>query len=275
MTLHFADKWFAACGDKGAPVCVGLDPVLDRLPTTPGDPIVAIEKWCREILDAVAPFVPAVKPQLACFERYGSQGMAVYERIVNHAHQLGLLVIADAKRGDIGLSSDHYAAAFFDPDHAADALTVSAYLGPDTLQPVINAAAKGGQGLFALVRTSNPGSDAFQSLKLADGRTVSEAMANIIATLGNAHVGDCGYSLLGAVVGATKPEDAVELRSRMPEQIFLVPGFGAQGGSAKDVKACFDANGQGAIITASRSVIFAANVADAARQLRDDIAALL
>jgi orotidine-5'-phosphate decarboxylase len=244
---------------------VGLDPVAERLPdaVAGSDPVGRIEAWCGGVLDAVVDHVPAVKPQLACFERYGSQGYAAYERVVDHAKSLGLIVIADAKRGDIGLSSAHYAAGLLTGEHAADALTVNAYLGADGLEPFADAAQKAGGGLFALVRTSNPGGDALQQLPLADGRTVGEAVAGIVAGLGAskpAYVGRSGYSLLGAVVGATKPQDAAALRQIMPQQLFLVPGFGAQGGGPDDVKACFRPDGTGAIITASRSVIYAHEV---------------
>lgn len=259
---HFADRFLKAATKKGAPVCVGLDPVVERLPeaVTGSDSVERIESWCKDLLDAVAEHVPAVKPQLACFERYGSRGYAVYERVVDKAKSLDLIVIADAKRGDIGLSSAHYAAGMLTGEHAADALTVNAYLGADGLEPFADAAAQAGTGLFALVRTSNPGGDALQSLALTDGRTVGEAVARIVTDLGAAkpqYLGSSGYSLLGAVVGATKPQDAATLRQLMPNQLFLVPGFGAQGGSAGDVKACFNPNGTGAIITASRSVIYA------------------
>ncbi len=242
-------------------MCVGLDPVVDRLPAgLSGNATERIEVWCEGVLDAVVDHTPAVKPQLACFERYGAEGYAVYERVVAYAKKLGLLVIADGKRGDIGLSSAHYAAGMLGKEDAADALTVNAYLGADGLEPFTNAALQAGAGLFALVRTSNPGGDALQGLELADGRTVSQAVGQIVADLGVSkpgYVGDCGYSLLGAVVGATKPQDAQLLRELMPQQLFLVPGFGAQGGGPEDVRACFKPDGTGAIITASRSVIYA------------------
>ncbi len=290
---HFADRFLDAAERCGAPVCVGLDPVLERLPhAVPGDdPLDRIETFCRGIIDAVAGVVPAVKPQLACFERYGSAGYAVYESVVELARSAGLIVIADGKRGDIGVSAEHYAAGLIaGNDYAvgSDALTVNAYLGVDGLEPFAEAAAAsasgGGGGLFALVRTSNPGGDALQSLPLADGRTVAEAVADAVAELGERYLGERGYSLVGAVVGATKPADAAALRRRMPHQLFLVPGYGAQGGSADDVRACFRSDGTGAIITASRSVLYAADpadaewqgaVANAAAKLRDEIAHVL
>jgi orotidine-5'-phosphate decarboxylase len=239
--------------------------------------------------------VPCVKIQSACFERYLWFGVSVYHELVATARRLGLVVIGDAKRGDIGTSSAHYAAgnladtAYTDLGQLAgpDALTVNGYLGADALQPFIDTAGAQGKGLFVLVRTSNPGGDAFQRLALTDDRTVCDAMAAMVSEVGaaSAKQSQSGYSLVGAVVGATKPEDAVRLRQRMPQQLFLVPGFGAQGGGADDVRACFKPDGTGAIITASRSVIYAHETNDsidwqqavetAAIDLRDQIAAIL
>lgn len=259
MPDHFADRLLNACKTKGAPVCVGLDPVLERLPDAidQSDPVAAIETFCIGVIDAVADAVPAVKPQSACFERYGAPGVAVYHQVVAHAKQAGLIVVGDAKRGDIGTSSAHYAAGLLAEPHGCDSLTVNGYLGGDGVEPFQQVAAAQGKGLFVLVRTSNPGGDAIQSLPLADGRTVSEAVGDVVAELGSSCIGDSGYSNVGMVVGATKPEDAAKLRERYPQQLFLVPGFGAQGGGAEDVRACFKSDGTGALITASRSVIYA------------------
>ena len=286
---HFADRLLAACREKGAPVCVGLDPVYERLPAPlraadtqdAGLRVEAIEDFCRQVIEVVAPLVPCVKIQAACFERYFWPGFAAYHRLIEHARNAGLLVIADAKRGDIGVSAAHYAAGFLTPTagfltpaagsvgpaagegsgplRGADALTVNGYFGADALEPFIEQAATQGRGLFVLVRTSNPGSAAIQSLKLADGRAVVDAMAAMVAEAGKAATlrGRGGYSLLGAVVGATCAADAARLRKLMPQQIFLVPGFGAQGGDAADVAACFKADGTGAIVTASRSILYA------------------
>lgn len=268
---------------------MGLDPVVERIPdAVKGGAVERIESWCLAVIEAVAEHVPAVKPQLACFERYGADGYAVYQRVVSAAKARDLIVIADAKRGDIGISASHYAAGLLTGVQAADALTVNAYLGADSLQPFADTAEQAGAGLFALVRTSNPGSDALQGLPLKDGRTISQAVAQIVADLGSSkpgYLGKSGYSLLGAVVGATKPADAVALRKLMPQQIFLVPGFGAQGGGPDDVKACFKPDGTGALITASRSVIYAHEkntstswqtaVADAAQDFNRQIKAIL
>jgi len=285
MTDHFADRLLAACDAKGAPVCVGLDPVLKQLPESlrGEDAGEALFRFCNGVLEAVAPHVPAVKTQSACFERYGPVGMTALHRVISHAKSRGLIVILDAKRGDIGATAAHYAAATLGP-HGGDAVTVNPYLGADGLQPFLDVALAHGQGLFALVRTSNPGGDAIQTPKLADGRTVAEMVADQVAALGASAAGSSGYSAVGAVVGATKPEDAGSLRRRMPKQIFLVPGFGAQGGTAEDIRGCFNADGRGALITASRSVIYAfqergggwmAAIEAAAKQLKQDVAAIL
>lgn len=263
-----------------APICVGIDPVWERLPgslrrtavdatgkpRSAAEAVEEIRAFTSGVLRAIAKHVPCVKIQSACFERYGWRGVRLYEEAVAEAASMGLLVVGDAKRGDIGISAEHYAAGclsdstFIDaPGRGPDALTINAYFGDDGVTPFRDAAVRQGKGLFALVRTSNPGGDAIQSLMLTDGRNVAEAMAAVVARLGEAPgcVGASGYSLLGAVVGATKPRDAARLRELMPQQIFLVPGFGAQGGSADDVKPCFKSDGSGALITASRSVLFA------------------
>lgn len=291
---HFSDHLLEAIERKGTPICVGLDPVLEKLPPSlrgglqPGKADEAahvIGSFCDKVLQIVAPHVPCVKIQMACFERYLWPGIRTYHRLVTEARALGLVVIADGKRGDIGASSSHYAAGcladpgFGDlgPLAGADALTVNGYLGKDGLDPIIETARRSGKGLFVLVRTSNPGGDVFQNLELNDGRRVCQAMADLVTEWGSdpeaesesdgqagrgstqAHrmVGKHGYSLLGAVVGATKSGEIADLRARMPQQIFLVPGFGAQGGSAEDVRRCFNADGRGAIITASRSILYA------------------
>ncbi len=286
MPEHFTDRLLDACKTKGAPVCVGLDPVLERLPDAidKADPAAAIEAFSLGVIDAVADVVPAVKPQSACFERYGAEGVAVYHKAVAHAKAAGLIVVGDAKRGDIGTSSAHYAAGLLAEPYGCDSLTVNGYLGGDGIEPFQQVAAAEDKGLFVLVRTSNPGGDAIQSLELKDGRTVSEAVGDVVADLGSTCIGESGYSNIGMVVGATKPEDAAKLRERYPQQLFLVPGFGAQGGGAEDVRACFKPDGIGALITASRSVIYAfekgvgdwqASVAAAAQDLNQQVSDIL
>lgn len=271
---HAADRLLDAVDRKGSPVCVGIDPVIERLPKCllPGPnaeddaAAEAIGVFVEGVLRAVEPHVPCVKFQSACFERFGHHGVAVLESMMGLARSLDLQVILDAKRGDIGVTAEHYAhAAFGCAERAADFLTINSYLGEDAMRAFL----RPGSGAFALVRTSNPGGDALQTLKLADGRTIADAVGELVATIGRESVGDRGYSSLGAVVGATKKHDAARLRALMPQQIFLVPGYGAQGAGAEDIMPCFDANRSGAIVAASRSVIFAfeAGSADWAQEI--------
>lgn len=267
-------------------MCVGIDPVVERLPerlrpggTEPGPVADALRSFSLHVLDAVSGRAACVKLQSACFERYGPRGVEVRDDLVAAAKQRNLEVILDAKRGDVSISAEHYAAAVFGGGDGGvcDWVTVNSYLGPDAIEPFL----RPGAGVFALVRTSNPGSDAVQALGLADGRTVAEAVAGMVADLGRACMGRDGYSAVGAVVGATKAADIATLRALMPQQILLVPGFGAQGGSARDVRACFAPGGTGAIVSSSRSVIYAFEpgaarwtvaVADAARRFADEVA---
>jgi orotidine-5'-phosphate decarboxylase len=259
--MRFADRLAAAIDRTGSPACVGLDPVLEKLPAavrTAHDAAGALREFSLGVIDAAAGAVPVVKPQSACYERYGAEGVRVLREVVAHARSKGLLVVLDAKRGDIGVTAEHYAEATLSGEHGADAVTLSGYMGPDTLEPFV----KEGKGMFVLVRTSNPGSDAVQSARLADGRTVAELVAEMVATLGDRAVGGRGVSDVGAVVGATKAADGRALRSRMPRQTFLVPGYGAQGGTLEDVRALVregaKAPGElGVLVNASRSVIYA------------------
>lgn len=262
---HAADRLLDAITRVGAPVCVGLDPVLDRLPQAlrprgSAGAAAAIGSFCLGVLDAVAPHVPCVKLQSACFERYGPAGVETLGRLVGEAKQRGLQVILDAKRGDIGISAEHYAAALFDAGPQPDWVTVNSYIGDDGIRPFL----RPGAGAFALVRTSNPGGDAVQAARLAEGGTVAERVASLVAGLGAEFVGRSGYSALGAVVGATKASEAAVLRALMPQQILLVPGFGAQGAGTEDVRPCFAEDGRGAVVTASRSVIYAFEPGDTA-----------
>jgi orotidine-5'-phosphate decarboxylase len=287
---HFVDRLLDDAARKGAPVCVGVDPVLQKLPAEYAGqkPVEAIEAFCGTVLEAIEPHAPIVKFQSACFERYFESGLGALRRLMRRANDLGLMVILDAKRGDIGSSAAHYAAgclADSDDGPGPDALTVNAYFGLDGLEPFLSVCRDQGKGLFALVRTSNPGGDAIQSQTLSDGRSVGQLVGDVVAQLGSdaALVGERGFSCLGAVVGATKAEDAVALRTAMPQQVFLVPGFGAQGGTADDARACFRDDGTGALITASRSITYAfgdekdwaGSVGAAAEDLKQQIAAIL
>ncbi len=261
--------------------CVGLDPVLEQLPAEVRarhhDPLAAISDFCHGVLRAVAGHVAAVKFQSACFERYGGRGVVVLEECIREAVRHGLVVVLDVKRGDIGLTAGHYAEAT--RRTGAHSVTLSGYMGPSTIRPFLDA----GLGVFVLVRTSNPDSDVVQSQRLADGRTVAEAMADVVAELAREDMKKFGgeVSSVGAVVGATKASDAGALRARMPDSVFLVPGYGAQGGTAEDIRAMVrkGAGGAGVLVTASRSVIYAPavdglwdkGVGEAARKLTEEL----
>ena len=266
MAEHFADRLLAAIQAKGSPVCVGVDPVYDRLPDelrqaddSPVARAAAIRDFSLRLLDVVAPIVPAVKPQIAYFEVYREHGLKAYFDVVAHARELGLIVIGDIKRGDIGPTAAAYAVGHLAGPDAPDAVTVNGYFGADGLQPFADQAAANGQGLFVLVRTSNPSSARVQDFEDAAGAKFYEHMARVVAEFAQepALLGQCGYSCVGAVVGATWPDEARRLREIMPRQIFLVPGYGAQGATAQDCAASFKDDGTGAIVNASRSVIFA------------------
>jgi orotidine-5'-phosphate decarboxylase len=288
---HFADRLLSAI-DTTAPVCVGLDPLYEQLPPAlqrdgadETRRLAAIQTFCRGVLEAVAGIVPAVKPQSACFEVYRDKGVKLYFDLVRRAHDAGLLVIGDVKRGDIGSTASAYAAAHLGHASAPDAVTVNPYFGADGVAPFLQAARAAGAGVFVLVRTSNPSAAAVQDFTDASGRRFYEHLAAQVAALGDADglVGHRGYSCLGAVVGATYPAEARRLREIMPRQLFLVPGYGAQGASAADCAAAFKPDGTGAIVNASRSVLYAHRspgapkdwkqaVADAAKAFAKDIA---
>lgn len=258
-TAHRADALARAVDVAGSPACVGLDPVLASFPASVREgaesQTEAVERFCVGVLEAVVGVAGVVKPQSACFERFGSAGYAVLERVVTRAKELGFVVILDAKRGDIGSSAEHYAAGA--AAMGADWITVSPYMGPSTIEPFLEA----GLGVFALCRTSNPDSDRLQCLPTGDA-TLAERTAEMIRHMGAARVGPAGLSALGAVVGATKSaEDGARLRARMPEQILLVPGVGAQGGTASEVIPLVRSDARstgtsGVIVNASRSVLY-------------------
>jgi orotidine-5'-phosphate decarboxylase len=259
---HFADRLAAAVRARGNAVCVGLDPRLEHLP--PG--LVrdrsakgisdAYRSFCEVIIETVAGLVPVVKPQSACFEEIGPEGVHALQSTIAFAEQRGLLVILDAKRGDIGSTSEAYARGLLKGPMFADAVTVSPYLGGDSLDPFVKTAIERGAGIFVLVKTSNPGGAMFQDL-VVDGRPVYRHVASLVEQLAERTKGACGYGAVGAVVGATYPEQLVELRAAMPHAWILVPGYGAQGGQARDVVRALDKDGLGALVNSSRGIIFA------------------
>ena len=263
----FADRLASAVQQKKTPALVGLDPRLAHLPeglrqgideANLGQVAEAFRMFCCGVIDAVAPLVPAVKPQAAFFERLGPPGMQVLWDVVGYARENQLQVVLDAKRNDIGSTAAGYADAYLGESSAwrCDALTVSPYLGDDSLTPFVDVAVERDAGIFVLVKTSNPGGGLFQDL-VADEKPVYEHVARHVEHLAEQSVSRSGYGAVGAVVGATYAEQLSVLRAALPHSWLLVPGFGAQGGSAKDVAGGFDERGLGAIINSSRAVIFA------------------
>ena len=259
-----------------APICVGLDPMLNYIPEhilkksfgdfgeTLEGAADAIWNFNKEIVDHTFDLIPSVKPQIAMYEQFGIEGLKVYEKTVRYCQDKGLLVIGDAKRGDIGSTSAAYATAHLGKVKVGNRvctafntefLTVNPYLGTDGVKPFVDVCKAEDKGLFVLVKTSNPSSGEFQD-KLVDGRPVYELVADKVVEWG-ADCMDGAYSNVGAVVGATYPEMSAILRKLMPNTYFLVPGYGAQGGTAKDLKPCFNEDGLGAIVNSSRGIIAA------------------
>lgn len=286
-----------------APICVGLDPMLSYVPEhiqaaafeqygeTLEGAAEAIWQFNKEIVDHTFDLIPSVKPQIAMYEQFGIEGLKVYKRTVDYCKEKGLVVIGDAKRGDIGSTSAAYAAGHIGSVQVGsktysafdtDFLTVNPYLGTDGVKPFVDVCSSHDRGLFVLVKTSNPSSGEFQD-RLIDGRPLYEWVAEKVVEWGDACM-DGEYSNVGAVVGATYPEMSRILRNLMPHTYFLVPGYGAQGGTAEDLKHCFNKDGLGAIVNSSRGIIAAykqekykkfgaENFAEASRQAVMDMAA--
>jgi len=275
----FVDTLIEKIMEKNNPTVVGLNPRIEYVPAFIKDKAFkehgkglkgaaeAILVFNKKIIDAVYDIVPAVKPQMAYYEMYGLEGLRVFDETVKYAKSKGLLVIADAKRNDIGSTAEAYSSAFLgrtkidesveEAVFDADALTVNPYLGYDGIKPFINDCNKHGKGIFILVKTSNKSSGQLQDLLTAEGKSVYEIMAEYVEECGKSSVGAYGYSSVGAVVGATYPNQAKMLRKIMKHAYILVPGYGAQGGTAKDAAHSFNYDGLGAIVNASRSIMCA------------------
>ena len=324
---NFPDKLNTAILTRQSQVCVGLDPRLEKLPASLIDRFKeqprggcgcgrheigeTFFEFGAAIIDAVAPHVVAIKFQLACFEQYGPPGFKAFKHLCDRASDLGLIVIADAKRGDIGISAEAYSSAYIGrpqgfegrmPSLGADAITVNPLFGTDGIQPFLDDCRDYGSGIFVLVKTSNPGSAELQDLLVVEpeagpgtaqtgptasqtGRSVPqsprkfhEKVAELVDRWGADLIGESGYSSVGAVVGATHPEELARLRKLLPRTPFLIPGYGAQGANAADIRAAFDSDGLGALVTASRSIIYAgpgedyaARAAEAAERMRSEL----
>lgn len=297
---RFGDRVADAVATRGSQLVLGLDPDPAQLwpPAAEAASAAAprgaeprelagraVAAHCELVIEATAQHCVAVKLQVACFERLGTAGWWALDRVVEHARQHGLLVFADAKRGDIDVSAAAYAQAFLGRTPtpfglieglSVDALTVNPLLGADSLAPLVTGARAAGGGLFALVHTSNPGAADVQELALADGRSVSERLADLVDRLGAPGVGASGLADVGAVVGATAPAWIAKLRERMPHAIFLLPGVGAQGGTTEGLQAAFTPGPAGGLISVSRGIVGAGarSGGDPAAAARDEAARL-
>lgn len=273
MSKHFTTRLHAAIVDKKTPALVGIDPRFHFLPdelqerarSSNDDEWAAkaqafAEFGCR-LIDVIAPLVPAVKPQAAFFEELGPSGTTALAEVIRHARKSGLIVICDGKRGDIGSTAEAYARAYLAGEDesaaawGADCLTVNPYLGADTLEPFVKVCEERGAGIYVLVRTSNPGSGEFQDRE-SDNQKLFEHVAQVVEELA-LRTSENSWGSVGAVVGATYPEELEQLRKAMPHVPLLVPGYGSQGGTAADVAAAFDAEGFGAVVNSSRGINFA------------------
>lgn len=270
------DRLINAIREKGNPTVVGLDPTLNMIPSglreqyfeTYGETARGVAElflaFNQAIIDAVADVVPAVKPQIAMYERYGLAGIDAYLKTIAYAKEKGLVVIGDIKRGDISSTAEAYAAHIGGTVIGGesvdlwneDFITVNPYLGTDGIAPFVKAAGERNRGIFVLVKTSNRSSAELQDL-LVDGRPIYRIVADLVSAWGKDLIGANGYSAVGAVVGATHPSQGVELRAQLPHTFFLVPGYGAQGGKGADLKGFFDRDGIGCIVNSSRGIIAA------------------
>jgi orotidine-5'-phosphate decarboxylase len=262
----FGDRVAESVERKRSQLVVGLDPALDLLPVElRGDAHLgrvhaadAVARFCRGIVDAIAPVAVGVKPQLAFFEALGADGLRALEDACRYARDAGLLVIADGKRGDVGSTARAYASAYLEGEPPlADALTVNPYMGRDSIEPFLGAARRRGGGIFCLVKTSNAGGAEVQDLTLSDGSKVWQQVAGLVRDWGEELVGERGLSSVGAVVGATFPREVAEARRLLPRSILLLPGVGAQGATPADVARAFTSGPASALVAVSRSVIYA------------------
>ncbi len=284
--MHFADRIIKTCGEKKSRLVVGLDPHWGLIPDSfkeehGPEPGSVISAYMRRAVAVCAPHAVAFKPQIAFFEQFGVAGFQALNEVLKDIRKHNGLVIMDGKRNDIGSTAKAYASAYFGgndlpPAFDSDALTVNAYLGSDGIAPFLE---KPERGIFALVKTSNPSSGDFQDRKLENGETLAELVADTLSQWNEPTIGASGYGNGGAVVGATWPEHMRALRQKMPHSLILVPGYGAQGGSAEGVRAAFNDDGLGALINSSRGILFPPNVErdgfevveQAAVAARDDI----
>lgn len=254
--MHFADALTARV-KKTSPVCVGLDPQMEKLPKGISHNIAGMQAFCSGLLEAAQNIASCIKPNLAFFEALGWEGMKMFFELCHEAKERGFIVIADGKRGDIGNTAAAYAEAYLGAGKPIDALTVNAYLGSDSITPFLKQCIEHGKGIFVLVKTSNASSGELQDLPVGD-EVLHEHLSHLVESWGLASVGEeSRFSCIGAVVGAPYPEELKYLRTTMPHAPFLIPGYGAQGGTAREAALGFIPDGTGAIVNASRSILYA------------------
>ncbi len=266
---NFADRLLEAVESKRSHVVVGLDPDYRLLPPEVREAhrledyageaqmrAACYREFLMAMLDVVRDDAVAVKPQVAYFEALGAPGYQLYQDLVLRAKEMGYLVIADVKRGDIGSTAEAYAQAHLDLV-GADAVTVNPYLGSDGLEPFFLRAREAGKGVFVLVKTSNPSSAEIQDLTLPSGECLYHRVAELVNTWGHDTEGERGYKAVGAVVGGTHPQEGADLRLRMPGVPLLIPGYGAQGARAEDLGALFDSQGTGSVVNSARGILYA------------------
>jgi orotidine-5'-phosphate decarboxylase len=271
--MLFGDRLAAAVERRRSQILAGLDPRIEQLPVElrgeaslgREQAAAACARFCRGIIDAVAPHVVGIKPQLAFFEALGWAGLKAFEEVCAYARAADLIVLVDGKRGDIGSTARAYAAAYVEPRDGepplADAITVQVYLGRESLEPFLSAARRQGAGLFCVLKTSNAGGDV-QDLALSDGRPLWQHVARLIGAWGEDLVGDCGLSSVGAVVGATHPRGVGEARRLLPQAVLLLPGVGAQGATPADVARAFTSGPASALVSSSRALTYAYRSSD-------------
>lgn len=255
------DRLISLIEKKNNPSVIGLDPVVDYIPAFLKEKhesvTDAILEFNLNLIDSFSDVVAAIKPQLAYYEIFGSKGIEVYEKTAAYAKEKGLYIIADGKRNDIGSTAGAYAEAYLGEKGSADALTVNGYLGIDGVKPFLDKAVAFDKDIFVLAKTSNPSSGELQDLKLESGEMICEKMMELLTKWGSETVGKYGYSRIGAVVGATYPEQLSSFREKFNEIFFLVPGYGFQGGGAEGVRGGFDKKGFGSVVNSSRAVMLA------------------
>jgi orotidine-5'-phosphate decarboxylase len=292
MASHFGDRLFDAVKGRRTSLVVGLDPVYSRLPSAIKShremndefdaeaAVDAIFDFCTQAMRIVAPMIPAVKINIAFFEKYLWEGIETYYALISEADDLGLEIIGDVKRGDIGHTAELYAAAHIENPELAgledtlapDAITINGYTGTDGIEPFADMATKQGKGVFVLVRTSNPSAAEIQDFADAQGRKMYEKLAEVVGRIANKaeRIGSSGYSNVGMVVGGTAPDVTTVLRQQYDKIWFLVPGYGSQGASAADCVRFCKPDGTGALINASRSIIYAYEKPEYKEQFGDD-----